>query len=289
VQQRVDHLRLGERGRLWRFAGQGTREGGDFEAPMILVVELDEAGRERRLDVWDPEQLDTALARFAEIEALAAPPAPFENEASRALRAVIAAWQRRDAERFQALHPPPLRYRDHRRQFLLDLDREQFLEFTRPLISIATGASLQLLGTRGERLALLRFTVEAAEDAAGPSAIESLEVVETDERGEIAAYDRYDLDDEEAAWAEFDARFDVGEAAAHPRALACFRASQRLRGARLGRLRRARGARLRAARPERLVWAARAAIRGTPEMVRASRPRARHRAPHRPPPPLRAR
>jgi hypothetical protein len=227
AQQRVDHLRLGERGLLWRFAWQGTREGGAFEAPMLLVVELDEAGRQRRLDIWDPERLDTALARFAKIEAPAALPSPFENEASRAWRAVMAAWQRRDVERFRALQPRPLRYRDHRRQFRLDLDREQFLEFTRPLMSMATGASLQLLGTRGERLALLRFTLEAAEDAVGPSAIESLLLVETDERGEIAAYDRYDLDDEEAAWTELGARFDAGEGAAHPRAVALSRVLRR--------------------------------------------------------------
>jgi class 3 adenylate cyclase/ketosteroid isomerase-like protein len=219
VRLRLDHLRTCERGLLHQLTWQGTREGGAFDTPLLLVVELDADGREIRLDVWDVERLEAARARFEEIRALEAPPS-FANTASRTWQQILAAWERRDARRFAELHPRPLRYRDHRRQFQLDLDREQFLEFTRPLLDMAVSMSVELLATRGERLALERFTMEVGEDAVGPSAIESLIVIEADERGDIAAYDRFDLDDLDAARAELDARWQAGEGAGHARAVA---------------------------------------------------------------------
>ena len=81
--------------------------------------------------MWEAEQLDQAMARFAEIASPGAAGARFENTASRAWREVIAAWRGRDLERFAALQPRLLRYRDHRRLFQLDLDREGFLEFSK--------------------------------------------------------------------------------------------------------------------------------------------------------------
>jgi hypothetical protein len=72
VRERVDHLRTCERGLLWSAARRGTREGGEFEMPFLLVVELDERGRQIRLDVWDTDALPEALARFEQIRALAA-------------------------------------------------------------------------------------------------------------------------------------------------------------------------------------------------------------------------
>jgi ketosteroid isomerase-like protein len=111
---------------------------------------------------------------------------------------VIAVWRQRDVGRFAALQPGPLRYRDHRRLFQLDLDREGFLDFTRPLLTMrSASAALELLATRGERLALMRFTLEMEDEVVGPSAIDSLLLIETDARGTIVAYDRYEITD---AW-----------------------------------------------------------------------------------------
>ena len=58
-------------GFLWTATWQGTRDGGAYETPWIMVIELDAQGRETRLDVWDIEQLDVARARFDEIAAIA--------------------------------------------------------------------------------------------------------------------------------------------------------------------------------------------------------------------------
>ncbi len=198
--------------------GRARASGGAWERP-VCSLRVHDADGLARWELFEPEQEDEALARYDALvgstdRASAAPEPPFANAASRAWLDVLAAWARRDAERFAALHPRPLGYRDHRRLFHLDLDREQFLDFTRPTLDMAVRASAELLATRGERLALKRFTMDMAEDAVGPSAIDSLLLIETDEGGEIVAYDRYDLDDV-VAWAELDARWAAGEAAAH--------------------------------------------------------------------------
>ena len=48
VRQRVQDLRLCARGSLWRHEWYGTRDGGAFVSPLLLVVELDGRGRQRR-------------------------------------------------------------------------------------------------------------------------------------------------------------------------------------------------------------------------------------------------
>ncbi len=218
---RHEHVRISAHGVLRQTMLSGTRDGGAFENPMFVVARVDEQGRIESYDSYDLDDFDRARARFAE---LGVPPVPapgrFENVAARALREVIEVWGRRDAERYARLHASELRYRDHRRMFQLDLDRDQYLEFSRPLLQMAAGMSVELLATRGERLALFRQTMEMSGDEVGPSAIDSLLVAETAESGAIVALERFDVDDLEAAQAELRARFDRGEAAVHPFAAA---------------------------------------------------------------------
>ncbi len=268
TQERVDHVRTCADAVLLEYAWHGTHAGGAFENLWLVLIELDADGRGRCADVWEVEQLDQALARFAELAGREAEPAPdggafekpmfvvfevddqgrsarsdtydiedrdgalahlaelaaptsaephFENAASRAWREVIAVWRQRDGERFAALHPTALLYRDHRRLVQLDLDRDEFLAFTRPLLEMrSNSASNDLLATRGERLALMRSTLEMADDSVGPSAIDSLLLIETGERGAIVAYDRYEIDDQEAARAEIEARWEAGEGSQFP-------------------------------------------------------------------------
>ena len=54
----------------------GTREGGVFEDPRIVVYEHDPRGQDVRHDVYSVDQLDLARARFAELrDPLHNPPA----------------------------------------------------------------------------------------------------------------------------------------------------------------------------------------------------------------------
>jgi class 3 adenylate cyclase/ketosteroid isomerase-like protein len=209
-----DVLALSDRASVIRATQRGRvrASGGAFERRFCSLRVHDADGLLARWEIFEPEQEDEALARYDALvgttdRASSAPEPPFANAASRAWLTVLAAWAGRDAEGFAALHPRPLRYRDHRRLFHLDLDREQFLDFTRPTLDIAVRASAELLATRGERRALKRFTMDMAEDAVGPSAIDSLLLIETDEGGDIIGYDRFDSGDTDAAWAALDARW----------------------------------------------------------------------------------
>ena len=51
---------------LFEYAWHGTREGGAFENVWLVLVALDGNGRACRAEVWEPEQLDQARARFDE-------------------------------------------------------------------------------------------------------------------------------------------------------------------------------------------------------------------------------
>src|SRR5262249_19155716 len=75
----------------------------------------------------------------------------------------------------------------------------------------------QLLGTRGDRLALVRHRVEASDVDVGPSEIEFLEVLEIDDSGHVVGTVGFDPDDLDAAYAELDARYAAGEAAPYAR------------------------------------------------------------------------
>jgi len=66
---RIDHVTICENGYLVITVWEGTREGGAYEAPSLMVAELDGDSRIRRFDQYDLERLDLAQARFAELRA----------------------------------------------------------------------------------------------------------------------------------------------------------------------------------------------------------------------------
>lgn len=54
----------------------GSRDGTRYEITFVIVLELDDQGTPRRNDIYDPEKLDQAFARFDEIGALWRSPIP---------------------------------------------------------------------------------------------------------------------------------------------------------------------------------------------------------------------
>ncbi len=70
VQLRLDNvLAMSERGVLYAPTWIGTRDGGAFEEPSLIVAELDGSKKIRRFDQYDLDQLDQARARFDAIRA----------------------------------------------------------------------------------------------------------------------------------------------------------------------------------------------------------------------------
>jgi hypothetical protein len=223
---RFDHVRNASRGFLWRVVWSGTRDGGRFEIPLVGVFEIDEAGRFASADTWDAEGLDAARARFEEIVAQTAPSAErFANTAARAVRAAVASFAARDWERHEQQLVPGFRYSDRRKLTRVELDRDGYVAFIRSVGDMAsTGLTVELLATRGERLALHRTRTEIEGGDVGPSEIVSLSLCETSPRGEVARLSRFDSEDQPAALAELDARWEASEATVHRRTSAVVRA-----------------------------------------------------------------
>jgi hypothetical protein len=72
----------------------------------------------------------------------------------------------------------------------------------------------EVIAVRGERLVLSR-TRSAGSERPGAFHIDTLDIVEIDVHERIASHVQFDLDDIDAAFAELDARYVAGEAAAH--------------------------------------------------------------------------
>jgi hypothetical protein len=204
------------------FSGSDRAGGGAWEVQNVELLVFGVDGRVTRLEVIDADHDAEALARFDELTAEPAATAPIENAATRCVVLVIAAWEARDWERVAARHAPPFRMMDHRKLMRWELDRSAQLETLRVLFEMPSSRlTSQPLATRGDRLALHRWRVEASGDAFGhdfgPSAFEFLQVIEVDDHGDAVTVVAFDPDDLDAAYAELDARHAAGGAGADAR------------------------------------------------------------------------
>ena len=214
---RTLHFRGAARGFLSVGTWLGSREGGRYEIPLVAVLELDAHGAIARADLYEPDQQDQALARFRELDDATA--SRFANAASRANRKRTIASTRATGRASSRVCRPtscsrsavaccatPAAWTSGSTQtrLLFDLPESRF--------------AIELLATRGERLSLHRHEFEGTvPDGGGPLALDPhLALHEVDADGRIVAIVLFDLEDLDAAYAELDARFDAGEAAAAP-------------------------------------------------------------------------
>ncbi len=183
-------------------------EGGAFEIYGIIVATL-ERGLVTRLELFEIEQLDAALARFAELrpDPLRIPP----NSATRASDLRHAAWQARDWDALRALASPDFVFEDRSRISRVSGDVEMWIENNRFVEPAPT--ERELIGTAGDRVALERVLWRGEPDGA-PVEREHLRLTEVDADGRIRASLRFDPDDRAAAFADAHARFVAGEASA---------------------------------------------------------------------------
>jgi class 3 adenylate cyclase/tetratricopeptide (TPR) repeat protein len=208
------------------FFGTGLASGGAFENAIISVVTLGAEGLVTRTEVFEPEREAEALARFDELcqgATSAEPPQPFANAASRLLQRGIRCWAARDWDGLLAELSPALRMDDRRRMMRLEIGYTDFIAQFRMLFDQpASRWHATLLATRGERLSLHRtsFAAEVAEGGGALEADDHLSLTEVDRDGRWIASVTFDLADEDAAYAELDARWEVGEGTAHPAAAA---------------------------------------------------------------------
>jgi len=195
-------------------AHETSQEGFDAEWRVISVLTV-EGELIDRCEVFDDTDLDAALARFDELNRL---PRPLENMASQATERFLACFAARDWTGMAETLAEGSSTDDRRRVVGAGVIRGRDNDIATMRASAEVGVTNiapTLIATRGERLALGRARFSGRD--LGPEAfhIEVLGIVEINADNQITARVFFDLDDIDAAFAELDARYLAGEAAAH--------------------------------------------------------------------------
>jgi hypothetical protein len=149
------------------YTGHDTH-GGEVSVPFVSVVIIDpDAGTLNRFEVFDPENLDAALARFSELianhgdtatspdeappgevgpfdEAYEATLAPAEVEVWRANQQFVRTYNERDWEALRALLDPDAVIVDERMTGWGRVDREQFLVHLGDLVGLVGDARVKI-------------------------------------------------------------------------------------------------------------------------------------------------
>ena len=170
-----------------------------------------------RSELYDEADIDAAIARFDELERL--PQLP-HNAATRTWARLSDAFNRRDVESFLALNTSKVRYEDRR-----PLLRDEFVgaaaqrKAVQAMFEVPDSVQMtaEPMATRGSRLALLHVWFRDTAFADRPVTVEMMQIVEVNDSGLLDYSVSFDLDNIDAAFAELDARYLVGEAAEHAR------------------------------------------------------------------------
>ncbi|WP_231976803.1 BTAD domain-containing putative transcriptional regulator [Mycobacterium sp. E740] len=194
--------------------GHGTsQEGFDAEWRAIDLLIVD-SGLIDRCEVFDETDLDAALARLDEISCRTP---HLENTATRIYENWLASFAARDWNGMAGLMAVGI-FNDDRRRVVnggIQSGRQSVITNMKAVADVGvTNIEFFVMATRGDRLALARQRVsgEKRPEAFG---IEVLMVVEVDADNRFAAGVAFDVDDIDAAFAELDARYLAGEAAAY--------------------------------------------------------------------------
>ncbi|MDT5337517.1 MAG: hypothetical protein QOD90_3022, partial [Mycobacterium sp.] len=186
------------------------------QSEMLQLVGLDSSSH-MGLAVWfDVDDMDAAIAELdaahARFEARH-PRAPIENVASRVDAKFNALFTDRRFDEIGALFTESLRVEDRRRGLhRIGTDRATELAELRAVadLGIETIAS-DVIAIRGDFLALVLFRVQTPQAFTA----EFLRLVEVDSSERVVTGIFFDPDDIDAAFAELEARYLAGEAAAH--------------------------------------------------------------------------
>jgi hypothetical protein len=206
--------RLSNLGAVVSQALRGTsREGFEAEWHEIHLTMV-EGDRFSHSEVFDETDLEAALARFEELHL---PTRRLENAASRMYDRFNAYLAARDWDAMAEMVADDICSDDRRRVVSSGIQRGRDAQAANLRAVVDVGVKnfeSFVIATRGERLVLTRTRVSGDQrpEAFG---LELLNIIEIDTDNRITAGVSFDLDDIDAAFAELDARYLAGEAAAH--------------------------------------------------------------------------
>ena len=208
-------LRLSDLGAVFTWAGHGTSQQG-FEAEWrginVLTIEGELISRG---EIFDEADLDTALARFEELQQQVP---RLENAASQALARFWACFGIQDWAAMVETMADDFASHDHRRVVNAGVlhGRDANIANMRAVAEVGfEGLASTAIATRGQRLALTRTRSSAHHFEPGEVSAVMLGIVEIGNDNRLTGSAWFDLGDIDAAFAELDARYLAGEAAAH--------------------------------------------------------------------------
>ncbi|MGZ7035195.1 MAG: BTAD domain-containing putative transcriptional regulator, partial [Ilumatobacteraceae bacterium] len=207
--------RLSDRGAVFTQASHGTSRAG-FEAEW-RVVEVVTVGGDSviRGELFDETDLDTALARFDELNRRTL---RLENAASQLYERFKVCFAARDWEAMVEILSDGVATDDRRRVVNagVRVGRDAVLTEVLSFVEFGSYAIVSdVIATRGARLILNHS--ELLGENQRPLEVDTsvLEIIEIDLDGRLIARVAFDSDDLDAAFAELDRRYLAGEAAAH--------------------------------------------------------------------------
>ena len=207
--------RLGEMGAVVTHLARGiSQEGFDAEWRDVHVLAV-EGDTFSRSELFDETDLDSAIARFDELNR----PVPrLENAASQAYARMHGCFAARDWDAMAAAFADEIFHDDRRRVVGSGLreGRDAVVAEFSALAEIGVKLiTFDIIATRGSRLVLARSRASGRDPRADAFRTDVLSLVEIDADERTAALITFDLEDIDAAIAELDARYLAGEEAAH--------------------------------------------------------------------------
>lgn len=190
-----------------------SREGFDAEWREVFLVTV-EGDLINRAEIFDEADRDAAVAR---LDQLSQQPLP-ANAASQAAQRFLTCFVGRDWNAMAQVLADDIDSDDRRRVVNAGLQRgaHAHIENLRWAANLGvTHATSHSVATRGERLVLAHTRYSASGEKPEPTYADVLEVIQVNADARIEAWVSFDPDDFDAAFAELDARYLAGEAAAH--------------------------------------------------------------------------
>ncbi|ORB72988.1 regulator [Mycobacterium scrofulaceum] len=205
--------RLNARGAVVTYAAQETSAEGfaaEWRGIAVLIVV---GGLVNRCEVFDEAELDTALARFDQLNR---PTRRLENAASQVYDRLAGYFTAGDWPSMSKTLAHNMVDDDRRHMVNAGTRRGRDIQIANGQAAVQVGAdklTSTVIATRGRQLALCRSSIFGRDEQPGAFRIEFLSVVEIDVDEQLVAHIAFDLDNSEAALAELDARYLAGEAA----------------------------------------------------------------------------
>ncbi|OBF66463.1 regulator [Mycobacterium sp. 852002-51971_SCH5477799-a] len=208
--------RLSEHGAVVTHALRGTsHDGFDAESRDVCILTF-KAGLISRCESFDEADIDSALARFDELDR---PVPPLENASTRTCARLVDAHNRRDMSGFLALMAEDARL-DERRKGLRGIHVGLALwKDVQRLFQAPSNwrSSMEVIALRGSRLSLTRHRVRDINESDQPVIWDALSVMEIGEDNLMQETISFDPDHIDAAFQQLDARYLAGEAAVQSR------------------------------------------------------------------------